>query len=125
MRISTILRTSVLAFAAASLTGCYHHHGRGHAHGQPDPVVDACILGACVAGSYLGPRHAHPAVAVAAGATAAALYLAVNEGHHHGHRCGCPTRWHNGYRAYYWGGHWEYHDGRGWCTIDGAPGPSW
>lgn len=119
MRLPSIfLGLGAFSLFGTGAAGCYPHHH------HPDPVMDACLIGACVGATYLGPRT-HPAVAVAAGATAAALYLAVESGHHHGHRCGCPTRWYSGYRAYYWGGHWEYYDGGHWCVIEGSPGPGW
>jgi len=124
MRIPIVARVlaagSLLLVTAA---GCYPHH-HGHGYPQRDPVLDACLVGACVGSTYLGPRT-HPAVAVAAGATAAAIYLAAESGHHHGHHCGCATRWHGGYRAYYWSGHWEYYDGRGWYVVEEGPGPGW
>jgi len=109
-----------LLLSLAAAAGCYPHHP----HRQRDPVLDACLVGACIGSTYLGPRG-HPGVAIAAGATAAAIYLAVEQGHHHGHHCGCSTRWHGGYRAYYWGGHWEYHDGRGWYVVEGNQAPGW
>ena len=126
MRIHTKFKlAAVAALLGLTLSGCYHHgHGHGHGHRDRDPVLDACLVGMCVGSTYLGPRT-HPAVAVAAGATAAAIYLAAESGHHHGHHCGCRTRWHGGYRAYYWHGHWEYHDGRNWYVVEEEPGPGW
>lgn len=122
MTIPASIRLVVALIVLGSATaGCYHRHGHGHAH--RDPVVDACVFGACVGSTYLGPRG-HPAVAVAAGATAAALYLAANEGHLHGHTCGCRWRWYRGYRAYYWGGHWEYYEGGSWYIVE-ERGPGW
>lgn len=113
---------SILAASLLLSAGCYSRH-HGH-HREPDPIIEACLIGACVGSTYLGPRG-NPHMAVAAGATAAAIYLAVENGHHHGHYCGCRSRWYGGYRSYYWGGHWEYSDGRRWYVVEGEQGPGW
>ena len=117
MRVSAMFRVVTAAsILLGSAAGCYPHH-HGHSRPARDPVVDACLLGACVGATYLGPRG-NPGVALAAGATAAALYLAVSDGHHHGHACGCRWRWYRGYRAYHWGGHWEYYENGSWYVIE-------
>ncbi len=107
-----------VAGLAAFTSGCYAHH-HGH-HADPGPAM--CALATCIGLSAAG---APPEVAVAGAVLAGAVVEHAD--HFHGHRCGCPTRWHNGYRLYYYGGGWEYYDDRDgcWRRTHDDHGPSW
>ena len=111
-------RTLLVAAGAALFTsGCYSHH---HRHADPAPAM--CALATCIGLSAVG---APPEVAVAGAVIAGSVVHHAD--HWHSHRCGCPSRWHGGYRMYWYGGHWEYYDDRGqcWRAIPEDRGPSW
>jgi len=109
----------VLAAATlAALTGgCYAHHHHPH-----DPAPAMCALATCIGLSAVG---APPEVAVAGAIVAGTVVEHMD--HLHSHRCGCPSRWHNGYRMYWYGGRWEYYDDRDhcWRAVPERHGPRW
>jgi hypothetical protein len=112
----------LLAATSAGSSGCYvGHHGYVHA----DPL-DMCLMGACI-GAHVAEstRPVYVSAPPPQAPEYSIVYLRNHDGHFHGDGCGCASRWMNGRHVFWYGGHWEFYDGRCWCMIEGGGGPSW
>ncbi len=79
------------------------------------------MLATCFGATLLG---ASPREAAVAAAAAGLIYLETHDDHWHDPYCGCPSRWYDGYRVYWYSGRWEFHDGQHWCEVR-PRGPGW
>lgn len=128
MRIHRFLQGIGIAGLLLASAGCYHRHGH-HRHGPHsqgvEPIAGACALATCFGLTALG---APPDVAVTSAIIAGAVVLDHHDGHWHGYRCGCPSRWYDGHRVYWYGGRWEFHAHGQWYVVPdhgGHRGPGW
>ena len=119
MQFTRLFKSVVLAATLVGPAGCCYGYHHGY-YDDPEPEASMCALATCFGLRAVG---APAPVAVAGAMVAGAAVMSAHDGHFHSPYCGCPWRWYDGHRIYWYHGHWEYYDGRVWYQVNGCEGP--